>query len=166
MSHAVVPLAARFGLGPAVISRRLLWVGVLASMAPDSDVYLRHVFDFIDHRGITHSLVFAFALALVMCAFARVLQTKPVTAFLFIFIATASHGVLDAFTTGGGAIAFFWPFTDERYFMPVQMIEVSPIGITSFFSKRGLVVLGSEIVWVWSFAVVAALAMYFVRKSD
>ena len=166
MSHAAIPLAARFGLGKAVIPRRLLIAGIAGSMLPDIDVYLRHLFDFIDHRGPTHSLAFAFACAVLAAAFARVLQTRALTAFLFIFVSTASHGVLDAFTTGGGEIAFFWPFTDERYFMPVQMIEVSPIGITSFFGKRGLMVLASELVWVWSFAVLAGLMLYLIRRSD
>lgn len=166
MSHAAIPLAARFGLGPAVVPRRLLLAGIVGSMLPDMDVYLRHVFEFVDHRGPTHSLTFAFALAVLAALFARVLQTRPLAAFLFIFVSTASHGVLDAFTTGGGEIAFFWPFTEERYFMPVQMIEVSPLGITGFFGKRGLMVLASELVWVWSFAMIAALALYLMRRSD
>jgi hypothetical protein len=36
----------------------------------------------------------------------------------FLFLATASHGILDAFTDGGRGIAFFAPFGTERYFFP------------------------------------------------
>ena len=166
MSHAAVPLAVGLGLGPRVISRRLIWAGCVASMVPDLDVYLRYVLDFVDHRGPTHSFSFAAALALAAVPFARQLHARRLTAFIFIFIAAASHGVLDAFTNGGGEIALLWPFTEERYFAPVQVIEVSPIGITSFFGKRGLMVLASELVWIWSFAVLAALVLYLFRKSD
>jgi len=51
-------------------------------------------------------------------------------------------------TNGGLGIAFFWPFTDTRYFLPWQPIEVSPIGAARFLNQRGLEVLQSELIWV------------------
>src|SRR6267378_8050335 len=44
----------------------------------------------------------------------------------FFFLATASHGLLDAMTNGGLGVAFFAPFCDTRYFLPWQPIVVSP----------------------------------------
>jgi hypothetical protein len=35
-----------------------------------------------------------------------------------VFLATASHGVLDATTNGGLGVAFFSPFDNRRYFLP------------------------------------------------
>jgi inner membrane protein len=67
--------------------------------------------------------------------------------------ATASHGIHDAFTNGGLGIAFFAPFSAARYFFPVTPIEVSPI-VHGFFSERGVRVLASEMVWVWTPALV------------
>ena len=45
---------------------------------------------------------------------------------MFLFLAIASHGLLDAFTDGGLGVAFFAPFDSTRYFFPVTPIEVSP----------------------------------------
>ena len=161
LSHPAVPLAIGIGLGSGVISPRLLVAGVVASIVPDLDVYLP-----LAHRGPSHSLVAAVALGIAAAALARALHAPPLRAFLFIAFAAASHGLLDAFTTGGGGIQFFWPFTDEGFFMPWQVIEVSPIGISSFFSKRGLYVFASELTWIWSMAVFLALALFLTRRSD
>jgi len=46
-------------------------------------------------------------------------------------------------------VAFFSPFDNQRYFFPWRPILVSPIGVTRFFSHRGLMVLQSEILWIW-----------------
>jgi inner membrane protein len=52
-------------------------------------------------------------------------------------------------TDGGLGIAFFSPFDRTRYFLPWRPIRVSPIGVASFFSRWGLEVLASELVYVW-----------------
>lgn len=73
-----------------------------------------------------------------------------------------SHPLLDALTDGGLGVAFFSPFSNERYFFPWTPIRVSPIG-GSFFSARGIETLRSELVWVWGpVIVVAALGKYVV----
>src|SRR5215831_7502105 len=46
--------------------------------------------------------------------------------FAYLFLATASHGVLDAMTNGGLGVAFFSPFDTTRYFLPWRPIRVSP----------------------------------------
>ncbi|MHC4365405.1 MAG: metal-dependent hydrolase, partial [Planctomycetota bacterium] len=65
------------------------------------------------------------------------------------FVASASHGVLDALTDGGLGIALFSPFDTGRYFFPWRPLRVSPIGIDAFFRYGGLEALASDIVWVW-----------------
>ena len=89
------------------------------------------------------------------------------TSFAFIFLCTMSHAVLDAFTDGGLGVAFFSPFSNERYFFPWTPIRVSPIG-PGFFSARGLSTLASEVVWVWAPVVALALLGKYVvhRKSE
>jgi inner membrane protein len=69
---------------------------------------------------------------------------------LFVFIAAASHGILDSFTNGGRGVALLWPFSSERFFAPYRVIEVSPIGLTPILSARGVAVFASEAVWVWA----------------
>ena len=84
--------------------------------------------------------------------------------FVFLFLAMASHGVLDAMTNGGLGVAFFSPFNNGRYFFPFHPVEVSPIGVGRFFSQRGITVIVSEIKWLWlPSAVVVALAI-LVRR--
>jgi inner membrane protein len=73
----------------------------------------------------------------------------------YLFMAMASHALLDALTNGGLGVAFFAPFSNDRYFFPWRPIQVSPISVRRFFSERGLVVLGSELAIVW----VPALAL-------
>jgi inner membrane protein len=66
-------------------------------------------------------------------------------------------------TDGGLGIAFFAPFDDSRYFFPFRPIKVAPIGL-SFFSARGLAVIGSEILWVCLPATIIAGAVLLQRR--
>ena len=84
----------------------------------------------------------------------------------YLFLATASHGLLDAMTDGGLGVAFFSPFNNHRYFLPWRPIRVSPIGVSRFFSDRGLEVLSSELLWIWlPSALLAALAWLWHRRA-
>ena len=68
---------------------------------------------------------------------------------LYFFLSAASHGLLDALTDGGLGVALFSPFDTTRYFFPVRPVAVSPIGIREFFNEQGLVVIASELKWIW-----------------
>jgi inner membrane protein len=89
------------------------------------------------HRGATHSLVFAFIVALLATRANAVLRLSKAATFVLVFGTVASHGLLDALTDGGRGIALLWPFTDARYFAPWRPIPVAPIGLR-FLSARGL----------------------------
>ena len=54
-----------------------------------------------------------------------------VATFAFLFLCTMSHALLDALTDGGLGVAFFSPFSNERYFFPW-----TPIRVSRFFSAR------------------------------
>lgn len=169
LSHPAVPLALGAGLGSRVVSRRLLAAGVVACVLPDVDVigYPLGVpwgTDFA-HRGFTHSLFFAAGLALVGAAAWRRLGARPLTVLLFLFAATASHGLLDACTNGGSGIALLWPVSSDRWFAPFRTIEVSPIGVERFLSARGVRVLASELVWVWLPAAALAALLATARRA-
>lgn len=170
-SHA----AAALGIGAcfyrAEVPKRVWVLGALCAAAPDLDVigfrFGVHYGDLLGHRGLTHSLAFAAVLAAVtVMAFPRgVPGLGRGGLWLYLFLATASHGLLDACTNGGMGIAFFSPFSNVRYFFPFQPIRVSPIGVGRFFSARGLAVLRSEIVWVWLPAMLLATAALAVRQG-
>ena len=153
LSH---PIAA-LGIGAALFGRkaprRVLALGAVCSALPDADVIgfafgVRYE-DLLGHRGLSHSFAFAAALAALATPLARS-EGGPGWGKLwtYLFLATASHGVLDALTDGGLGVGFFAPFDETRYFFPFRPIEVSPIG-PGFFTKRGLVVIASELLWVW-----------------
>src|ERR1700691_3665511 len=115
LTHAAVPLALGLGLGERSVPRRLLLAGVAASMLPDIDVIglglgLAYGSDF-GHRGFTHSLCFALAVAAAGACVYRYLQSTAAKTFRFLFAATASHGILDSFTNGGRGVEFLWPFS-------------------------------------------------------
>jgi inner membrane protein len=167
-SHPAVPLALRFGLGREVVSGRLLLAGVAASILPDFDV-LAFSFgipyeDQFGHRGFSHSFFFAALVALLGACGHRWLHCGFGIAFWFLFFSTASHGLLDAFTNGGRGIAFFWPWSDERYFARYQLIEVAPIGISHFLSWWGVRVILSELRWVWLPCALVVIALRIMVK--
>ena len=156
-SHAFVAVA----LGTAYTKEHMPWqfwvLSVLCALLPDADIigFSWGVgYDSLwGHRGLSHSLCFAFLLSLGVVGLVwrdGAPGSRPWwTAVLYFFVVTASHGVLDAMTNGGRGIAFFAPFDTTRYFFPWRPIRVSPISIPAFFSSRGLQILGSEFVYIW-----------------
>lgn len=148
-----------------------IWTtGIACSMIPDLDVvgfrFGIHYGDFWGHRGFTHSLVFAALLAAVAAATIVRFQSKisRISLFAFLFLATSSHGLLDAMTNGGLGVAFFSPFDNTRYFLPWRPIRVSPIGLTRFLNHRGLAVLQSEILWIWLPSIMAIAIVIISRR--
>jgi inner membrane protein len=155
-SHAVVGLSLGACFAPPGSRVRLLAVGAACAVLPDLDVaglpYGFHLDHPLGHRGLSHSLPFAVVLAaaLTLAIFPRGAGgLGRFGVWLFLFAATASHGLLDAFTNGGRGVAFWAPFSDARYHFPVTPIEVSPVSVRAFFTARGLEILANELVWIW-----------------
>ena len=70
------------------------------------------------HRGFTHSILFALLWAVLM-AFLFFKKGRG-KVFGLLFLATLSHDILDATTTGGIGVGFFVPFSPNRYFFPFR----------------------------------------------
>jgi inner membrane protein len=172
-SHAVAAL----GIGACFYDRRIpkrVWlIGAACAVIPDVDVVgfgfgVRYGV-FLGHRGFTHSLVFAALLASAVVAIGfrhRVPGITQSSIWLYFFLATASHGLLDAMTDGGLGVAFFAPFDNHRYFLPWRPIRVSPIGVGRFFTDRGWEVLKSEVVWIWLPALALTLVALVLRHRE
>jgi len=175
MPSAFTHAAAALALGTAFAERETpvrFWVlGAVCAALPDLDVVAfklgipyEHV---LGHRGLSHSLPIAAVLALlVVLVFFRggAAREKRWRLWWFFFLATASHGVLDAFTNGGLGVAFFAPFDDRRFFFPAHPIQVSSVDPLRFFSQRGLAVLKSELLWVWAPAAAFAGGVLALRR--
>jgi inner membrane protein len=154
LSHPAVPLAIAVAAGSGSVPGRLAAVACVASVLPDIDALgfaagIPYDSPF-GHRGLTHSLFFALLIGLSCAALAGHLRAPAGIVFAVVFLSAASHGVLDALTTGGMGVAFFSPFSNTRYFLPWRVIRVSPIGIAPFFSAWGIAVLKSELTWIWA----------------
>jgi inner membrane protein len=138
-------------------------------MLPDADVigfrFGIAYGDPLGHRGFTHSLLFATVVSAVAIApfWKKIKVSERVRILICIFAATASHGILDAFTDGGMGVAFFAPFTDTRYFFPVTPIKVSPLTASAFLTQYGLSVIASEVACVWIPCVVAIVISRLAR---
>jgi inner membrane protein len=169
LTHPVLPIAIGLGLGRAAVPSRLLVAGAVASVLPDLDVIgFRLGIAYaspLGHRGLSHSLLFAAAIALAGAALHRALRSRPLPTFVFLLVATASHGVLDAFTTGGLGVAFLWPFSAERFFSSARVILVSPFGVRAL-SSRGAAILASELRWVWGPSTLLCLALAVTRRRS
>lgn len=171
-SHAVVGLSIGACFYRQQVPKRVWIAGAVCSIIPDVDVIgFRlgiHYGDFWGHRGFTHSLVFAVLLASLV-AVALFPRGAPVigrlSLFTYMFLATASHGVLDAMTDGGLGVAFFSPFQNSRYFLPWRPIRVSPIALHRFFGARGYAVLQSELLWIWLPAILFAALVLALKHS-
>ena len=153
------------------IPKQALAVGAVCSAIPDLDVigfsFGVHYGDFLGHRGFSHSLFFAAFLAGAATLFfvGDVHGRELLLLSAYLFIATASHGFLDALTDGGLGVAFFAPFSMRRYFFPWTPIRVAPIGLFRFFTARGLTVFVSELIWVWIPATWLATVALTLRRQ-
>ena len=172
-SHVVAALGIGACFYRPGVPRRVWVTGAICSVIPDLDVigfrFGIHYGDFWGHRGFTHSILFAALLASagVLVGFRQVLPgLGRIPLWMYFFLATASHGLLDAMTDGGLGVAFFAPFDNHRYFLPWTPLRVSPIGAGRFFTDRGLAVLQSELLWIWLPAALLAVSAWLLRRRS
>lgn len=168
-AHVVIPAVTYAALKSKNFNVRLMLLAMVLAIFPDIDVI---AFKFgiayesqWGHRGFTHSLFFAGALALLCSLFWRQLRSHPIMILIICFTACASHALLDAMTNGGLGVALYWPLDNERHFLPFRPIQVSPIGVKAFFSEWGLRVIASELLWVFLPGLAAATLGLFTRRK-
>jgi len=169
--HAFSALAVGSAFNKSIINWKFWVLGMVCSILPDADV-ITFAFgvpyaSFWGHRGFTHSFLFALILAITLAyLFYSQVDTKTrLLLILYFFICTASHSILDAFTNGGLGVAFFSPFENSRYFFPWRPIQVSPIGVDSFFTARGLKVIVSELLWIGVPGTILILFTKTIKKA-
>jgi inner membrane protein len=171
-SHAIVGVCLGACFVRPDTPRALLAVGAACAIVPDLDVTGLSLGLGLDHpwghRGLSHSAAFAAALATGVTAILGKwpqLRLGAGRVWLYLLSATLSHGLLDAMTNGGRGVAFLAPFSYRRYHFPFRPIEVSPIGMTRFFTERGVAILENELVWVWTPAVLLAVLALWWRRN-
>jgi inner membrane protein len=124
--------------------RRVCVAAAACAALPDIDILASPL---IAHRGITHSLLFALTAA----ALATVLFFRARGRWIFVVLSVAllSHSILDAFSSYSVGLAFFAPFSDQRYrFLWTPLGD--PAGRLSHqLLQEGLVVLLPALVAIW-----------------
>lgn len=153
---------------------------VLAALAviPDLDVIAFSLGipygHFFGHRGFSHSIVFAGAMSFLTCLIffrepSRLCFPRR-RLYLVAFLASVSHGLLDASTDAGLGVGLIMPFNNERIFFEFRPLRTSAINLFAFLHHRSLSVLQSEIVWVWipliSITVLYQAGKYFYNGKD
>lgn len=157
LAHAALPLvvlgAARPALGP---ERRVAIAAVVCSCLPDLDMigvlFEVRPTDPTGHRGVAHSLVMAALVALFVAIvwFRSLGLWGPRWRRLawFLFAVTASHGVVDAMTTGEAGVALLSPFDRGRHFLPLALLPSCPVGLTEWLGFWGLLTIANEVFYL------------------
>ncbi len=169
--HALASIAIGASFTKTMKNLKFWLLGVFCAIFPDADIvgfkFGITYASFFGHRGFTHSLVFALIFGFLIAFLFYKKKNKFLFYAVFFTLATASHSVLDAMTTGGLGVAFFSPFDNTRYFFSWRPIQVSPIGAAKFFSSWGLRVIKSELIWIGlpSFGIIILLKLkrHFVK---
>lgn len=169
VSHALVAVA----LGtvfPAPRRGGRYWLAACCSILPDIDVIGFHAgvaYDsLLGHRGLTHSIAFAAMIAAILTFLPVADRSKwgpRWISWLYLFLAGASHGILDALTNGGLGVAFFSPVHNTRYFLPWQPVEAGPLYLADVFSPLGKAVAMTEFTWIVIPSVVFMMTVRVLR---
>jgi inner membrane protein len=115
----------------------------LLAMLPDADVFIAplglgpHNSIVTGHRGASHSLLMALAVAVAGGLLARRYGWNGVRTMLAVMLAIGSHGLLDTLGQGGRPIPLLWPLTEQRFRSPWLFLPDAPRGL-KFISRHGL----------------------------
>jgi inner membrane protein len=168
-SHAIVAVAIG---GVFEMPADACMVGAAVSILPDIDVFWMPFgipeASLFGHRMFTHSLLFAALVATALLAggvHKLIPRSGRGTLWLYLFLAIASHGILDAFTDAGSGVAFFAPFSEARYFFPFQPLHVSPTIARTAFTPEAVQVTASELTWIWIPSLVLIAARLVKRRG-
>jgi inner membrane protein len=133
IGHAAIGFAAAraHAREPCELKKHMVAYGTLAVL-PDLDLLatvLNHPSVVpLGHRGATHSLLAAAALAAVFGLLGP--RASRLGRTLTAFVVVASHGLIDPLNAGSMGTAYFWPFSSARLtwgnFHP---IPVTPVGL-------------------------------------
>ena len=155
-------------MAKAKVSKSLLITAIISSMLPDADVigfYIGIPYEsMIGHRGFTHSILFALVWSFALSK--TIYRHSFSLAFPVLLTCTLSHGIIDAFTTGGRGVGFFIPFSGDRFFFPTRFIQVSPIHISDFFGEWGMAVIRSELLFIGLPCLILLIFIYLIKKMS
>ncbi len=171
ISHAVVAGSLASIASYGVSRSGLAFVLALLAVLPDLDVIgfrlgipYGHM---LGHRGFTHSILFAVLVAGIVPTLClrgtRVFSRGWWGLATLAFLATMSHGVIDAFTDAGLGVGFLIPFDETRYFAPWRPLATSPLSVVAFVNGPALRILTNELVWIGVPLLIVMSAVHLFR---
>lgn len=146
--------------------RRCIWgAAIFFSIAPDLDLIPGFITGNMAmyHNQVTHSFFFGLAFCLLVTGlfkfcFRRFLDWWSYPRIAFVALVSYSlHLVMDAMTLGPG-VKLLWPFTDERFSLPVTLFY----GVRhseGLFSQYHLITIGNELAIIAGFLLLARLVI-------
>ena len=149
ISHATVGYALGLWTQRAPPVPRVCIAAAACAALPDIDLLFSSV---IEHRAITHSLAFAFVIALVSAAVVPPGTNGQQSRWriaVVLGLATLSHGFLDALSSYSYGIEFFAPFSNQRYRFPWTPLGDPAGRLSRQLVQEGLVVLLPALLAVW-----------------
>ncbi len=168
-SHIAPPIAIALALGSARIPPKMLLAGMAAAVLPDLDglAFLTQIpyGSYWGHRGFTHTVLFACVMGLLGLWASRFWKGQPWSGFVWLFVCTLSHPLLDMMTSGGAGIALWAPVSNVREFFPWRPVRVSPIAASHLFSSRGIAVMLSELQCIWMPLLLIGLSGFALRHT-
>ncbi|HJV89636.1 MAG TPA: metal-dependent hydrolase [Holophagaceae bacterium] len=152
LGHTLAGLTLSAAFSEGRPSRRTWVLATACAVAPDLDWFLDllKVSEGVSlsHRGMSHSLLAAAALAALAMGIGFRDQLRSPRHWGCMLAAAFSHSLLDACTFGGTGVAFLLPFSSARYVSVWQPIFVSPIPMSGKLLDWFLFSLGTEAVWI------------------
>ncbi len=101
-------------------------LAVALGVAPDMDVLVRIAFDAGNHRGPSHSIAAALALAAVAALLVCARRWRDIPrAWAGFSLVCLVHPVLDWAMACGPGVPFLWPWTAEGWLCPVQFVPTA-----------------------------------------
>src|SRR5262245_14156116 len=175
MPSSFAHIAAGLGFGTPALPRsipRRYWIAAgLCASIPDVDwlwSFRGRPYDhWLEHRGVTHSLLFAACLAAVMTwTVIRPVAAEGTLTRLWagLALATASHGIFDALSTYGTGVGFLIPFSTHRFFFSWRPITGGTVR-THGLPIKVLAALGQELLFVWLPSAIVAVLVWWWRKK-
>jgi inner membrane protein len=160
-------------LAPRHVPRHFWSLSIACSAIADVDLigFLSGVpyGSFFGHRGFFHSLFFGLVVSIAATGFmfrsAKKASGGWVPYFVFFFLLSASHGLLDALSNGSIGVALLSPFDTTRYFFPWQPISMMRIRV--FLRTWSFAAIKSELLWIWLpslFVVLVSVTIRMVAK--
>lgn len=127
IAHALVGASIVAAICPIdQLNNQVILFGAAAAIGPDLDLLIERGLNIPDfHRGLTHSLLFSFLVAIII-HFSLGIENQPLAAALS--LAFFSHVLLDLFASTTGGVKLWHPFSHRYYHLGLTSALEFPFG--------------------------------------